>query len=138
MKTVHYISTLFYYDGPLVFEARDNIGGHYVGVAVTLPGDRDGHLVKGVAPDSLRAFRAGEMDLRTLLLEAEAEGWYLTHPEFDFDAPIKLEKQNSPLAGSEYLPDAGFLLREHPAGSYAFKESRKRNNSAMDAIADAE
>lgn len=137
MKTVHYISTLFYYDGPLVFEARDNIGGHYVGVAVTLPGDRDGHLVKGVAPDSLRAFRAGEMDLRTLLLEAEAEGWYLTHPEFDFDAPIKLEKQNSPLAGSEYLPDAGFLLHEHPADDSVVKEARMRNNFVVEVTANA-
>ena len=34
MKTVRYESTLFYYDGPQVFEARDAIGGHYVAVMV--------------------------------------------------------------------------------------------------------
>lgn len=137
MKTVHYISTLFYYDGPQVFEARDDIGGRYVGVAVTLPGDRDGHLVKGVAPDSLRAFRSGELDLRTLLLEVDADGWYLTHPEFNFDVPIELEKQNSPLAGSEYLPDEGFLLHEYPPGDAVVKEARMRNNFVVEVTANA-
>ncbi|MDD9821466.1 MAG: hypothetical protein OXU98_01040 [Gammaproteobacteria bacterium] len=138
MKKVHYISTLFYYDGPQVFDARDDIGGRYVGVAVTRPDGRDGYLVKGVKPGSLNAFRAGETDLKAMLLEVDADEWYLTDAEFDVDAPIKLEPQNASLVDSGYLPDAGFLLREHPAESYAFKESRKRNNSAMDAIADAE
>lgn len=135
-KMIRVKETLFYYDGPQVFEARDDIGGRYVGVAVTLPGDRDGHLVKGVAPDSLRAFRTGEMDLRSLLLEVD-DGWYLTHPEFDFDAPIKLEKQSSPLAGSEYLPDAGFLLHEHSAGDSVVKEARIRNSTVVEVTADA-
>lgn len=137
MNRVHYTATLFYYDGPQVFEARDDIGGRYVGVAVTLPGDRDGHLVKGVAPDSLRKFRAGKMDLRSLLLEVEADGWYLTHPEFNFDVPIELEKQNSPLAGSEYLPDEGFLLHEHPTDNSVVREARMRNNFVMEFTANA-
>ena len=29
MKTVLHTTTLFYYDGPQIFEARDSIGGHY-------------------------------------------------------------------------------------------------------------
>ena len=32
MKQLRYVSTLYYYDGPQVIEARDRIGGHYVGV----------------------------------------------------------------------------------------------------------
>jgi hypothetical protein len=34
MKTIRHTTTLFYYDGTQVSEARDVIGGHYVAVAV--------------------------------------------------------------------------------------------------------
>ena len=34
MKTIRHTTTLFYYDGPQIFEARDSIGGHYVAVLV--------------------------------------------------------------------------------------------------------
>ncbi len=42
MKTIRHTATLFYYDGPQVFEARD--GGHYVAMMVEPEGDRDRYL----------------------------------------------------------------------------------------------
>ncbi len=41
MKTIRHTATLFYYDGPQVFEARDAIGGHYVAVMVEPEGAQD-------------------------------------------------------------------------------------------------
>ena len=70
MKTIRHTTTLFYYDGPQVFEARDAIGGHYVAVMVEPEGGHDRYLVAGVEPERLRQFRAGLLDLRTLLLGA--------------------------------------------------------------------
>ena len=64
MKTIRHTATLFYYDGPQVFEARDAIGGHYVAVMVEPQGEQDRYLVAGVAPERLRQFRSGTLDLR--------------------------------------------------------------------------
>ena len=58
MKTIQHIKTLFYYDGPQVFEARDAIGGHYVAVMAEPAGETDRYLVAGVSPESLRRFRS--------------------------------------------------------------------------------
>lgn len=141
MNRVHYEAALFYYDGPQVFEARDDIGGRYVGVAVTRPDGRDGYLVKGVTPNALDAFRAGETDLKAMLLEANNEEWYLADAEFDLSAPLALELQRASLADSGYLPDDGFLLRAQPAqsaGNSAYKTVGKRDDSVIDSVADAE
>lgn len=39
MKTIYYTTTLFHYDGPQIFEARDATGGHYVALSIE---SRDG------------------------------------------------------------------------------------------------
>ena len=130
--------TLFYYDGSQVFEARDDIGGCYVGVAVTRPDGRDGYLVKGVKPGDMNAFRAGAVDLRTVLLEVDNGEWYLADADADVNAPLKLEPQNASLMESGYLPDEGFLLQEPRTSNYAIKTARKRSTLAINAIADAE
>ena len=72
MKTILHHRTLFYYDGPHVFEARDVMGGHYVAVMVgsepagaaesAMRGRGECCLVAGVAPDRLRSFRSGAID----------------------------------------------------------------------------
>ena len=77
MKNITFKSTLFWYDGPQVFEARDPIGGHYVAVAIEERSQRSSYVVVGVAPERLRRLRAGMVDLRTVLIEAAAEAWYL-------------------------------------------------------------
>ena len=89
MKTIRHTTTLFYYDGPQVFEARDAIGGHYVAVMVEPENGQDRYLVAGVAPERLRQFRSGTLDLRSLLAEAGAEEWYLA-PAVDLEQPFAL------------------------------------------------
>ena len=32
MSVIRQVSTLYFYDGPQIIEARDAIGGHYIGV----------------------------------------------------------------------------------------------------------
>ena len=58
MKHIRHTNTLFYYDGPQVFEARDAIGGHYVAVLAPSDGVDDRYLVVGVNPERLRQFRS--------------------------------------------------------------------------------
>ena len=51
-------------------------GDHYVGTMIHAVGDAGRYLVVGVAPDPLRRFYAGDLDLRILLLESSVDGWY--------------------------------------------------------------
>lgn len=127
MKTIQYHSTLFYYDGPQVIEARDEIGGHYVAV---LNANHENFVVVGAAPRSLDSFRAGSLDLRSLLLERGSDEWFLADPS-GIDGTLSLVLQASPLAESDSLPEPGFVLDE-AAASEVVNEARNRNNFVLE------
>lgn len=128
MKEVLHKATLFYYDGPQVIEARDRIGGHYVGVLVAQPDDREAYVVVGVSPEELRRFRVGLVDLRSLLVSASTAEWYLGFPEHNSNEPFAIEPQAVPLEETDYLPDEGFFLHDTPTEAEVLRESRARNN----------
>lgn len=136
MKTIRHTTTLFYYDGPQVFEARDAIGGHYVAVMVEPQDGQDRYLVAGVAPERLRQFRSGTLDLRSLLAEAGEEEWYMATTAAGLDQPLVLVPQSTPLAESGLLPDEGFVLHDRLAEELALKEARERNNLVLEIAAD--
>lgn len=112
MKTVMLTEVLDYYDGIQIFAARDPIGGHYLCEMVDTAGDFDRYAVVGVRPERLSDFRAGRVDLRTLLLEPPGGEWYITVADGTIDDPLTLEPQRQPLAETDYLPDEGFFLEE--------------------------
>lgn len=132
MKTIHYTNTLEYYDGPIVFEARDDIGGNYIAVAVKLENEQEAFLVRGVNPSKAAEFRTGELDLRSLILDLEKEPWYLTTPDPDIGDSMSLELQDSPIQESEFLPNEGFLLYDGPSDNFLVKEARIRHNFVVE------
>jgi hypothetical protein len=136
MKTIRHTTTLFYYDGPQVFEARDAIGGHYVAVMVEPQDGQDRYLVAGVAPERLRQFRSGTLDLRALLAESREEEWYLATTPVGLDQPLELLPQSIALTDSGLLPDAGFVLHDRPAEELALREARERNNLVLEIAAE--
>jgi len=132
MKSIRHTKTLFYYDGPQVIEARDAIGGHYVGVMVPPANDQDRYLVKGVAPESLRRFRAGLVDLRSILLEDDGTEWFISGgiaEDGEISNPVA---QRGALDQSDLLPEPGFLLHDQAAGDETLREARERNNLVME------
>ena len=128
MRLVRLTSTLMYYDGVQIFEGRDEIGGHYVGTMVDSTAYGDRYVVTGVAPSRLRQFRSGMIDLRTLLIEASAGGWYLAIVRDEFATPIQLERQSSPLHDQSFLPDHDIVLFDDAIDDLALQEARGRNN----------
>ena len=145
MKSIRHTHTLFYYDGPQVFEARDAIGGHYVAVMLEPdlhsetvtpsdgPGDR--YLVAGVAPERLRQFRTGAIDLRSLLVGSEDHERYMATARNGVENALALQRLAIPLIESGYLPDEGFLLHDH-ASEGVLREARERNNLVVEIIAE--
>lgn len=136
MKTVQPAGTLYYYDGPQVLEARDAIGGHYIAVMVDQLEGHHRYLVAGVAPERLRQFRSGILDLRTLLVDADADEWYLASAPMGPEQLMTLEPQHTSLVESGLLPDEGFVLHDRPADELALSEARMRNNVVIEITAD--
>lgn len=134
MKTrpIRHTATLVYYDGIQVFEGRDSIGGRYIGVMIDSADDTDRYLVTGVAPERLRQFRSGDLDLRTLLLDSGREGWCFADASDDLRRPLELVEQEGPLEGREFLPDAGFTLNSDLADDTTVREARERNNVVLE------
>lgn len=132
MKTIRHTTTLYYYDGPQVFEARDAIGGHYVGVMVPSVEGRERYVIAGVEPERLRQFRIGTLDLRALLLERSESSWFLASQATVSEAPLALEPQSSALESFADLPESGFFLHDHGTESETVSEARARNNLVME------
>ena len=110
MRPISQIRTLVYYDGVQVFEGRDSIGGHHIGVLIDDSGVADRYLVAGVDPERLRRFRAGAIDLRTLFLEAGPGEWLLADIADGFQAPLTPFRPEDPNACRVLLPEEGFVL----------------------------
>ena len=133
VKAVSYSAMLDYCDGPLLFEARDVIGGHYLAMAMETTEGKDGYVVVGVAPERLRQFRAGLVDLRLLVMEAGEQQWFLTEAA-DLSEPLTLIPQQSSLAQSEFLPDEGYLLHDTPTDAFVLQQAQARNNLMLELI----
>ncbi len=110
MSTIRYTASLLYYDGPQIIEARDDEGHDYLALLVESDGE-DRYLAVEVAADRLRQFRSGALDLRMLLTESAEDGWYLTTTA-DLDQPLTIERQQTPVEESGFLPADGFVLHE--------------------------
>lgn len=110
MTPISRIRALVYYDGIQVFEGLDSVCGHHVGVLIDDSGPADRYLVTGVAPERLRLFRAGAIDLRTLFLEAGTDEWRLADVTDGFKAPLTPFRPKNPDACREHLPEEGFVL----------------------------
>ena len=122
-----------------------SIGGHYVAVMLgpdlhsetvtpsEEPGDR--YLVAGVAPEQLRQFRTGAIDLRSLLVGSENHERYMATARNGVENALTLERLAIPLIESGYLPDEGFLLHDHTSEG-VLREARERNNLVVEIIAE--
>jgi hypothetical protein len=100
---------LDYYDGPQVIEAKDAIGGHYIGLAIEPNGDEGHFVILGVAPNRLRQFRSGEIDLLDLMTDRpEGFGWFLG--TFTEGGVLRLGKMRAGQPDPSMLPEQGFFL----------------------------
>ena len=112
MKTIQHTHTLFPYDGPQVFEAQDATGGQYIAIAVEAQDGLNRYVVTGVGPERLRQFRAGLLDLRSLLAEAGTGEWYLTTLAVGLDQPLALAPQHTSIEASGFLAGCRFRVAQ--------------------------
>ena len=131
MKTIRHAATLDYYDGPILFEGHDRIGGRYLAAAVD-DGD-DGEIlyaVVGVSPHELARFRSGLVDLREVMLEAGSDEWYMASYS-SATGGFELRPQETPLATSAYLPVDGYTLDAAASNDVALLDTAQQRNSLV-------
>lgn len=132
MKTVSVTAILDCCDGMLAFEARDPIGGHYVGAAIK-PGSNGQNrcIVTGTRPERLREFRAGDLDLRALMLEAPGGEWHIVSADGDSGEDMELEPQEGGIEdiadAAGLLPPEGYRPEAAPEGDATLQEARARH-----------
>ena len=129
MKMVKPTAILDYYDGVLLFEARDLLGRHYIGMALGRTDGHDRYLVTRVRPERLRELRSGTLDLRTLFLEAPGGEWYIALTNGDPGDCVTLEPQEGNIADADdLLPLEGYTLDDGPIDGLALAEAIARRN----------
>ncbi len=89
--------------GPQLFEARDAEDGQYLALLIESEDGQDRYLVVQVAPERLRQFRAGALELKPLMAEAGKDQWYLATTT-NLVQPLAIEPQRMPL-DERFLPD---------------------------------
>lgn len=136
MKVIRHTKTLYYYDGPQVFEARDSIGGHYVALMVASEPSGDRYVVAGVPPERMRLFRTGALDLRSLMIDAAPEECYLASFGDSLDAPLLITQEGLSLEAGAFLPDDGFLIHDRETTELTLHEARKRQNFVVEVAVD--
>lgn len=110
MTAIQHTKTLLYYDEPIVFEARDEAGRRYLAMAVEPFEDKDRYLVVAATPQHLDQLSTGGIDMRSLLLKAGKEAWFISTTKTGTKDPMVIKRQSTPLEKSELLPDEGFIF----------------------------
>jgi hypothetical protein len=134
MKSITFTGVLFYYDGIQVFEARDIIGGHYVGLLVEDLAGMDRYLVVGVNPNDLQQLRLGEIDLLDLMVKRPEPDWFMAEIEGGLDKPMILQVQTGAIPPT-YLPDPDFRVQASDLSeqkSVIRAEAIARNNVVLE------
>lgn len=111
MKTIRHTKTLFYHDGPEVIEARDDDGREYVGVRVDSGDNGDRFLLICVTTVGFREFRAGSLDLRSLILGDSEKEWFLGVVAGEFGEFHELTRRDDLIESTGFLPEPGFFLQ---------------------------
>ena len=126
MTTIRHTTTLFEYDGPQLFVARDDDGGQYLALLMDSEERQDRYLVVQVDPEPLSQFRAGALELRPLIAEASRNQWYLATTT-NLDEPLAIELQRTPIE-ERFLPDEGFTLADSPLDEGVLETDIERNS----------
>ena len=136
MKTITPTEILDYYDGVDIFAGCDRIGGNYVGLRVGTEANLDRYLVAGISPHRLRHFRSGRVDLRTLFMETDSDGWFFTIADGAPGEPLTLESGSGPVAATGLLPQEGYFLEDMPIDDFVLQEALERRNVVFEFSAD--
>lgn len=132
-RTIKPVAVLDYYDGIQLFEGRDPIGGHYIAVLLASLGKAEHFLATGAKPERLQQFRAGVLDLRTLLLDAPGGEWFFIYADAPYGEPLTLIPQEGDLAEREdLLPGEGYTLDDAPIDDLSEKRAIESNSTVFE------
>ena len=134
MKTIQPGAVLLYYDGARIFEGRDAIGGHYIAMMIDrVDNGVFRYVATGAKPERLLQFRAGELTLRKLFLDAPGGEWFFIDGDPLYGEPLTLEPQKGEIAEQDdLLPGPNFRMRDAPFDDPARIRARESNNTVFE------
>ena len=108
-KTLKFVETLVYYDGPQLVHAIDNIGTNYICVLVENAGK---FLCVSVSPERLNTFLNGDIELRIILESPETEEFFFGIEHEPINNTLKISPISKSEILEEWLPEPGFIFRK--------------------------
>jgi len=111
------ITPLFFYDTVQLFETTDSAGNHYIGMRAPAHQDAayedERFVFNEVFSTDLDDFKAGKIDLLTLITQVYKQPWYLATMTATTPPSLTLEPQHTNIREeSTLLPMSGFFLTD--------------------------
>ena len=133
---IRYVKTLEYYDGILLFEARDPIGGTYAASHIERVTGGDSYLLVGCDPERLRLHRHGMGELRGLLQDSAVFGWCRAELT-SIDEPLTPvgELSTGPIP-DDYLPGKGPSVAEYEVGNNVARRAQAEHKAVVEVSID--
>ncbi len=124
---IRYTKTLVFYDGILLFEAKDPIGGTYLASHVKPVPKGDRYLLVGCRPEDLRMLRQGAIEPRSLMQESAEYGWFLADLT-STERPLDILDQGFESIPEKHLPGEGITIAEFEVDHETTRQARERDN----------
>lgn len=114
---IEYGEALDWYDGPLLFDAKDAQGRDYIGVLADTRDDVGWvYTLVRVTGEGLADFKAGKLDLHDLYTHHADPAWAITHfNQVDAEGHMPIEMQQGTVLESPYRPEHGSFLHSASA-----------------------
>lgn len=132
---IRYVSTLDYYDGILLFEAQDSIGGSYLATILEMGQDVDTYLMVRCRPDELRLFKQGEFELRQLFERSAQYGWFRAYLH-SLNEPLTVDYQTAETIPDNVLPEPGFRLDSADVAHEVARTARQDTSVVLQVVID--
>lgn len=128
---IRYVRTLEYYEGILLFEARDPVGATYAASHIRQEPEGDLYLVVACDPERLSLLRHGVGSLRDLLQASAPFGWCLAVLT-SLDEPLTvIEDIATSSIPDGYLPEAGPSDANYEADHEVSERAKAEHNTVV-------
>lgn len=130
-KTISSIQVEFFYDVPHIFSASDAVGCHYLCELVDQTDNALKYVCCPISHGRLKAFRLGEIDLRSIYINPEINDFYECYIGSFDDKHFELIYISSKELSPDYLPDSGFYLSKARTENVKIVEAAKAANKPI-------
>lgn len=130
-RVLKHHETLIYYDGPELFVGTDQVGCLYLCLLVETGATVQKYFCAVISSEHLEAFRAGEIDLRSIFVSPETDERFMVAIGASSEDGAIIEPVVAEGVWENWLPDSGFFMSPRPSANREITEDAMKRNRAI-------